>query len=255
MTSVLSILNDGGHLQWERAVTEYNTVISRDEQERVEKMSRDDLVSDSLRHNTPSGERQGVQRLMNQWDGFNGMLLSEGIVKHDSSLFYRLLNKKAPLPHRPPRSFGKTWYAIFDENTGFESAVSFHGVGRRNSDLNKNVLLLLVNDCLWECCSGSEPGMQLLDIAQIWANAPASERTSLWSRVQVLLTQEISFELRYGRREKHFILTLSPTADGENIQTSIAELPIPTSDNLFGLTCAESGFPFFWKLQCCDAWS
>lgn len=231
---------------WQQVAEQYQTVISDNATAHVQRMTDEDLLRYSEKNNTPTASREDVLRHMIQWGGFRGMLLAGGLTRHDSSLFRRLLDGIPPLPHVPPRNFGKSWFELFDEEGYFECSVRLFGPGRRKVDLSQKTWLLEINECLWACRSGSEAGMLLIDLAQQWRGTTTTERDRMWPDIRLLLARDISFEVCFGAWNDPFALMLSPC--GEALDR-LADLATPGTDDPFAWTRSEPEFPFRWLIS------
>lgn len=235
---------------WDRIVTEYNDVINSNIRERVANMTADDIDRYSVRYNTPASTSEHVLIHMLEWGGFKGMLLAGGLVNNDSPLFNRLISNKTALPHSPPRSFGKTWYDLFDYPTSeFECQVILSGMGRRQRDINQSIWLMSVNECLWACRHGTETGMMLIGADVLWRDSCEEQRAVIWKDIQPYFLGDISFTLTYGQWEQPFTLSLRPRQGIENVPELIAQMPPPLSDSVFSFAHVEPDFPLRWSLK------
>ena len=191
------ILSTMDPADWDQLVTSYNEVIYANIRERVGQMSAEDIDRYSARHNTPTSTHEDVLSHMLEWGGFKGMLLSGGLVKNDSPLFNRLMRKEPALPHSPPRSFGKSWYELFDHpESEFECQVMLSGISRRKREVNQPVWLMSLNECLWACRDGTEKGMMLIGADALWRDSNAEQRAELWKDIQSYFNDEISFKAK-----------------------------------------------------------
>jgi len=234
---------------WDGAVERYNSIINSNAEARVKLMSDDDLRRYSAMFNTASASPEDVLTHMFRWGGFRDLLISGGLDGRSSSLFTRLLQGKEPLPFAPPRYFGKSWYALFDQpNALFESTVTIKGRSTRKRDAGRSVWVLLINDCPWECCEMTLAARRLVEIDQQWLTATPQAKGDLWLELRSLYLQDIELYVNYGHWKGICTLSLESKIPHVNLGENLAQLPQPQTESVFGFPHGVDGFPLRWIL-------
>ena len=236
--------------RWDRSIEQYNAIVLSNTTSRVAKMTAADVFRYAKLHNMQGIDRNGIVKHLAELNSCNNSTDASDSLRYQSGLMARLVESKPTLKFAPPQSFGKPWYELFDEvgNSSFQCFVEVFGPGRRLRDAGLNIWLLRINDCLWECGNGSEEGVALILLEQIWTCATGEERVALWTKAKPLLESNISFAIDYGEWKSQFNLELVPTDANEDHHLLLESAAVPKSNSLFGLPRYEVGFPLSWVL-------
>lgn len=202
-------------LNWEKAVEKYNSVMRDNAITKVTLMSEDDRQKFSNIHNLPTSNVEDVIDYVFKWSGFKSIVLS-GL---ESNLFDRLLSGADPLKFPPPSNDKHPWYELFDyPDTIFECKVAYAGLGKRNSDKQKDTIVLSINDCFWSCSGGNFLARKIIDINHQWANDPnnISKHQHLWAEFLAVSAEgKILFDINFGQWKDKFQLLLEEKQDNQ----------------------------------------
>ncbi len=236
-------------LRWQAAISQYDEAIRINARRQVEKMTDGDIDRHNDLNNTPgAGRAEIVENIISL------KRLHRAAQLHQSPLMNRLVDGQPGFEHIPPASFGNTWHELVDEanaHTAFPCFVNLFGIGRREKDKEHNIWLFEINGCLWECRTGTDNGLQLIQLDHLWALADVKDRAAMWIDVKNALKGPISYEMHYGKWPRQFALQLlgsDPDTSVDDTVQAIDDLALPVAKNVFGLTRSASSFPLTWKI-------
>ena len=235
--------------QWQAAISQYDELIRINAQRQVDKMTDSDVDRHNDLNNTPgAGRPEIVEKIISQ------NRLHRSAHLQQSPLMNRLIDGKPGFEHTPPTSFGHTWHELVDEantQTRFPCFVKLFGIGRREKDKENNIWLFDINGCLWECRTGTDNGLQLIQLDHLWAMADVKDRAAMWVDVKTALKGPISYEMHYGKWPRQFSLQLlgsEPDMTEQDTIEAIDVFDMPFAKDIFGLTRSASSFPLAWNI-------
>ncbi len=232
---------------WPKAILEYDRVMAENVRVRTTRMSESDRRNYYLKHNTKTDAMADILAHMTHWGGFRGFLMSGGVTSPLHGLFARLLSEKPALEYPPPRTYGDPWYDLFEVEQPFICEVQFVGESQRDRDEGKRIFLLTLNECPWECVSSSPAGAKLIELAQLAQSQSEPNPQFIWGAMVPLLSQPISYVVRYGQWDCQFALNLI-SVEGRDLPALATAEQAWFDKTVFMAPKTLPDFPFQWQL-------